>query len=1650
MNKPLPNIESTNKEITKKPSFLSRSWKFAKRILFGLLALLLFVLLIFQIPAVQNWAGQKATVFLSKELNTKVSIDKLRLYYLDELVLEGFYIEDINGDSLLVSHEIEANLRLLSLFKKEFEIEEISMNQTFFALRKEPYAEYDNLRFLIDYFQKTPAEKKISGSEAASNKKKFNLNLNVLYLNDFHFVKEDSVIGQTVNVNLEKGDIWFGKVDLPGKRVEITEINFNDPIVQVDEYTEYPFPEDSLLLNEENLGIDTNQFVATIDEFNLRAGTFYLHNYRNAPEKTTPDDQLDFQHLSVFDINIDVNNFFYSDWEFRGEIEKMDLRESSGFVLDTLSAKEALINCTRVELFGLDLITPYSHLKDTLIFKYGSYPLFKEFTTEVRMDLKFNDSKVALRDIIAFAPPLRKNLFFTNNSEEVFEINGRVKGKINSLDGKDLDIRLPNRLLIQGNFRSNNLAVKEEQFMDFGLDRLRTSVRTMRQLIPNFNLPENFDKLGNLDFKGKFFGFFIEFVADGKLKTDLGRAEMDMEMNLFEGRDKARYSGGLSLWDFDLAKWSDDKNFGKITATAKVNEGIGLTLNTADVKLEAKIDSLRFKDYDYKNVIMNGELNQYLFDGDLAVKDKNINLNFKGEIDFTDSIPLFDFDADIRRLALKPLNFSKKDLDLAGLLNIQLIDKQLSKMQGTAALHDFTIIQNKKDTIVIDSFLASSVFLSPNKKEFKVDSDILMGSIVGDFDLERIPVEVVQFLERNYPEFANRFNIKNDKVLVDSSDYKFDIEIFDSKNLLSLVDKKLGSLEDVKIKGLFNSYEDLMEADVEIPKLKYDKLEFEDIVLIGKMDKSEGEMRVGVFSTTIDNKVKLSPVVLESLLDRDTLEFFVHSINFSKLLDNLNLNGYFFLDGEEHFQVKFSPSDLVVMNQKWDIKENNYIRFGKKDIETKNFLLSNKAQNQVIELASIDGNGKGLDLRVDNIDLNYINEIWEYPLLDFQGSADFHASVENLFDLTNIKADLLVDTILINEEDWGVLRFDADAKSLKVPATAYLSLTNGDVQVTAEGYYNLPTFPEPVAPKSMKEKKNYFDFDVTLSNFPIRFLEYLLVESIKDTEGRVDGVANLYGVPPEPHIKGTAKSYDVATTLIFLNTRYKSPSATVVIDDDLFDATGAKIYDELGNEAAVRGGITHDYLKNLGLDVRIYTTGEKFLALNTKEEHNPYFYGTGIGTGYAQFTGSFKQAEAYISATSGEGTNVVIPITTEQTAAEVSFISFPDENPLEEESETQAKLVRGLNLEMDLELNQNAVVEMIFDKQWGDVIKGTGDGNIKILMTRNDDFQMWGDYRVSQGEYLFTLMSVLVNKAFEVEEGGTIVWTGDPYNADIKLNAVYKGLSTSISSFILEYLISAPQDVQRLANTPTAVDLKMELTGYLLQPNVNFDIDFPNLAIELRNYTDSKLRTIRQDQNELNRQVFGLLILKQFLPSGQRFQAADIGLSVGINTVSEMVANQLSIYLTELLSEFITDGNLIAGIDIDLSYNKSQLGSIDGANIDQTNSELETRLKIFVNDRLSLDFGGNFGLGDGANNPNPNNTLITGEFVIEYDLTKDKKFKIRAYNRTEPDIAGDRRRKTGFGLSFRKEFDSLKELMQSSKKKKRENEAARRNGRLSN
>ncbi len=1629
--------QNSSKPVKTKKSFGKRLRGMLFKLVIFALGLFLLVSFLIRLPSVQNYLVNTTTTWLSNQLGVQVKIDEVALDFFDEFVLNGVFIQDQAQDTLLYAESLSADIIAFSLLKSELLVEALTLENAQVNLKRSEEEGTFNFQFIVDYFAPKTDEQ---APEKTS--RHWLLGVELLSINDVRFILDDEIKGEKFNFFLGDGKIGLNEIAqdsvlIDAKYAAFDQFDFR--YIKRRDAKLISTTEESPTVKKPKVDSLKKGFTLAIHSVKLKNGYFAFDDFRKVASEL---DGIDFPHVKVRDIAFDIDDFLMKDGDFSGDVKSLTAKEKSGFLLDKMKGK-TFVNSKMVRIHDIDLRTEHSHIGDTLILKYREYADFLEFVDKVKLDARFNETQVALKDILYFAPKLKKSAFVRQRIDDVVELDGMFKGQINKLKGKGITIAIHNRAtVLRGDFRTRDLTDPALTFLDVKIEQLNTSISEIERLVPNAKTPPNFSKLGKLKFNGTFTGFYKDFVAEGALITDLGKVESDLQIQLKEGLEKAVYSGNLAVKDFDAGTWSGSPLLGIANFKAKLN-GKGVTANTVAVNIDGEILSFGFKDYVHENIIIDGEFEQKKFAGKLAIDEENLRLTFDGKVDFNDSLPVFDLEASIKELNLLPLNLSKQNLSFSGDASLNFTGNNLDNFAGMASAYGLSI---QKDSIryQVDSLSLRSSLLDFPRKRLELQSEILTASIEGEFDLLQLPNSIARFVEVNYPNWATKAQIQsfmfvNDTIWTGATyvvnkkpitpknqEFTFDIDVRKTKNLTELFVKNLQEIQDAKIYGNFSSSKNTLILNGNVPKLVVQNTEFGDINLITSNKNSRGDIILTVDHIHITDSLKLPPIKLEGNLANDTLGFELDVAQITKEVKNVNINGILF-PTKDYFQLSLLPSDLQIFENTWDISGDNYVRFAKNLVQTKNVVLNHK--NERISLNSVGE--KGLLLSLDNIDLGLINDLVYIRDLIIEGRAFAALEVGDIYGMKDIQLKARIAPFLLNGDEWGVVTVKAESPQLKEPVEAVVKLIDGKRTIEATGQF-IPPYAT-----TDPQKVNYFDFNIVATKYSVAFAEYFLSREISDPIGKFDADIRLFGTPKDPNIEGEIHMYETSVTVDYLQTRYFLDDVTSKVSNYGFDLSGNTARDDFGNIATIKGAIVHQKFRNFGLDVRLES--DQFLLLNTEKKDNPDYYGQAFGAAKAHFNGPFTQINIKLEATSSENTELTIPLSTSsQSATEVSFIEFRKRDTTKVIKVANKTDIRGVNVDMNLNITPQAKINLIFDEQAGDIVQGNGTGNIQINVTRTGGFTINGDYEIEAGEYLFTYQN-FINKPFEVKPGGTIKWSGDPYNAQIDFDAFYSGLRVPPYNFILEYLTgeNVDSEVYTKSRNTTEVTLTMNLQGELLKPAINFDIEFPSVDTELKSYINSKLNSIKGNNNELNRQVFALIVLGNFLPPTEINTTPTAGTLFGINTLSELITNQLSLYVNSLLSDVVGEGKVISSIDFDIGYRISQLGEAsDLENQYETSNQVQLGLKNrFLNDRLTVGIGGNFDITSSNSSTNPESgAYFAGDFAIEYLLTADGRYKVRAYNRSQFGESYNNIR-TGIGMAYRRQFDTFSEFLESLRKK---------------
>ena len=310
-----------------------------------------------------------------------------------------------------------------------------------------------------------------------------------------------------------------------------------------------------------------------------------------------------------------------------------------------------------------------------------------------------------------------------------------------------------------------------------------------------------------------------------------------------------------------------------------------------------------------------------------------------------------------------------------------------------------------------------------------------------------------------------------------------------------------------------------------------------------------------------------------------------------------------------------------------------------------------------------------------------------------------------------------------------------------------------------------------------------------------------------------------------------------------------------------------------------------------------------------------------------------------------------------------------------------------------MEVTPDAEVQLIFESKMGDIIKGNGSANLKLEISANGDFGMYGDYQITQGEYMLTLGNLL-SKKFLVKPGGTIRWSGDPYNADVNIETYYP-LNAALQDLYL--------DSSEVYRKRVPVECQIFMHNDLMNPDIKFAIDLPKSSEADR----AQLSNLPDD--ELNKQFISLLFINRFQP----LPGLDLGSSGNISSgyslsesTSELLSNQLSHWLSQISNDF----------DIGFTYRP-------GNEITTDEVELALQTQLF-DQRLTVN--GNVGMGGQYENTNS----IVGDVEADLKLNEAGKFRVKAFRRSNTNFDYEKGPTTqGVGIFYRDEFDSFSELM---------------------
>lgn len=1584
------------------------------RLILILLVVLLLCYFLIHVPAVQRFAAKQVSKSIAEQFDVDVKVGNIELEPFSSLRLNEVFIGDRQGDTLLLTDRLSVDLfrPVRSIWNREVYIEAVNLDGAELNLYKDSTASAGNYSFLLPYFRKGPDT---GGGEQTQG---LSLDLRELNLTRSRVNFADAYQGLQANGSLDTLEVLLDLLNLPSQKIEGNTVNIFGLAIDVTRTKPTAFHPSSNVVTVPLA--DTGSFQIekpfllplniSLSDFQLaRTSIKYLDK-----TKANPEGDFDPNNFFVTDLNVGMTNFLIGSDSLGLTLEEISFKEKSGFRLYNFSASELALTKSELLLKDLDLQTARSRFGDFLQIRLPENADWSSVLKQGRINANIKPSTIAVSELLTFVPKFKDNEFFKGRENEKLNITGLITGSADRLNARGLTLRLPDKSFLSADVSLRNISQPDELLLSLEIRELNTSVARLRALIPNLKLPTNFDKLGEIAFTGRFDGFVKDFVAYGDLRSELGRATIDTRFVNTDGLEK--YSGEASLFDFDLGAWTGNNDWGKVTARADIRDGRGLSRETLRLDLIGSVDQVAYRGYTYRDIKANGNLSPEGFSGALDFKDEHADLTFEGRINLAEGAEQFDFSMDVRQLDLLPLKLVKELWSFEGKVYIKSNTLDLDNLEGIVSVEDFNVVNPKGYTYQIEKLTAEQIIAPDGSKRLSLNSPLALVDISGEYRLRTLPNSLQSAFAKTYPDLYARTKM-DIPIPIDSLDTRISLEakLTNVDSLLSAFNVPVSNINGSQLALTLDTKRQNLDLSLSssAPKITGVTLENFGLDLRGQ----SGE----AILDTKAQRISLGAFVFEQVdgygeyADGD-FRFGVKTDTTSNLLGNIILGGAVEI-ADTALTFRLDPSSYIdVSDERWVVQDGNRLIIGKNRLYAKDVQITSGERSITLETVG----KRGIDVLMRKLNLDLINNYLDPEKLRISGDVDAYLSATDIYAQEGISFTASIDTLTVNEVDWGSFQNLVTLDNKNSPLGVYTTFSRQGQQAVLDASVALQ---DGVVINGQERKAQYFDAFLTSDNFDMSFISYF-VPGITDLRGKLGADLHVFGTPDNMTPDGGILIDDCALTINYTQTRYFVDSQYVSINDRILDATNRQIRDVEGNIATLQGGLLHDKLLKWDLDLIIRT--DKLLVTDTKKEDNPLYYGKAYADGEIGFSGPFNQTNLDIDAKALAGTKIIFPVSGSGAEEDLRFIRFVD--PKADTLIEVARFVRGINLDMDIEITPVAELFIVFDEAAGDILRAQGSGNVQIDVLRTGSYTMFGNFEVDRGEYLFTLLNV-VNKPFTLEKGGTINWEGDPFGATLDLTAKYDGLSVAPAGLIADFINGRPQ-LQSVANTRTAVDLFLEMTGNLQRPDLAFDIQMPDLDGDIRNLVDTKLSLIRQDENELNRQVFGLIVIGQFLPSFTDLQAT----SVGFNTISELFSNQFSYLLTELFTSLAGSDGALSGIDVDINLQSNT--SLNNANFGS--NDLQTSLRtFFFEDRLEIGLGVSIG-SDGSQGGQ--GTLTAGKFEVSYALSDDRRLRLKTFASTNVDIGNRNRNRAGVGLSWRREFNSFSELFGEAKKQNRRKE----------
>lgn len=1313
----------------------------------------------------------------------------------------------------------------------------------------------------------------------------------------------------------------------------------------------------------------------------------YILEYRKEYEHG-----INFNKLDLRKINLSIANLVIDDENFIGQIAHMSAREKSGFVLDRFSAKFDL-NPARLNLTEGKIETSKSAIQiPKLSFLTKTWDNYNYFEDSVYMDIRLSKTIASMEDVAYFATDL------WGMNQEVY-LSGSIKDHVYNLKINDLHLETGLETILRGNFElpdfrkdyypipKQQIAFLQSSYRDLVAFRVpSTNKKTYLPLPTDRQTTQIMKEAGLLTIqrfaiqgRPEKFTIFVDEVA-----SSIGTIRLNDGIEF--SRDSSGFLNcqplgkGVGIENLDLAKISEEKTIGLTSGIVLFQ---GREISNTDISFEhitgsfefIEINGIRYKNLDF----IDAKVSTSEFSGFVKLNDKHAKIAFDGAIRF-DQREEIEGEITIEYLNFEELGFSALEgIQAKGGLLVKTAGFSGNNIQGFVKTENLSL---SKDSIFFAfNQFSASIDRSGLKDLLLIDSDVLQGRVEGVLEFDQIALATQNQLSKILPFLVPK--VDNEKF--EYNDFaSFQFTVSDANSLLRVLEPKLFIESGTKLNGSMNGDSKKYQFDLSSPQISYEDYRFTGVQLLNNIDSLGIDARYSVDRLNYNDSLYFDNVLFSSV---GTNSSFLSKIVWGEQnYEGGELNWSTKVDNKSNFSVALRACHFFIESERWSLdnfEELNItpmLNFSQGIVEVRDFMFVNGLQYVSVDGKVSDDPNDALQIQISDFDIDIFNKLY---INDFQlfGLVSGNFSLHNIMKDIFLEGSMSIDDFKLNDNYIGTVdlesSYDDNANKININGLLYNETISKNKTNTFSGNYMLAKTVDGV------KHPDKLDFNFNFATMDVSFANAFVDEKVaSDIEGTIEGELLIKGSSEKPLVSGKLALNNGQAKIGILGTKYQV-QGPINISNYGLSMVNMPIRDEESNTAILSASVFHDNFNkwdyNVFLDLtrdghkkdplnkNIPAKLDRFLALNTYFKEGEVYYGKGYVTGNVNIYGTEDRVDITANLKSARGTQINFPMYGRGDIGADDFVVFINNIDSSQISQVSKIDFTGVRLNLNIEATPDANLSIIFDERTGDEISAAGRGLFRITLDELNDITMSGTFEVVEGAYNFALG--VVKKLFKIEPGSTVKWTGDPYEAVLNVKTYYL-----VEANLQDISALYDRESEMRTNNRDQIYCYLSLKDRLSQPILEFDIGAPRATDAGR----LAINRVRSDYDELTRQFFSLLLMRQFQPLRGSQTAAN---TKGTNALNELLANQINAVLNQISGNY----------DLRVSKNDDALANQSTYKLGFASS--------FFDDRLTVS--GSFGVSQMRNGASMQGTNpLIGDVNIEYKLNRSGSFRVNVFNRS--------------------------------------------------